>query len=152
MMTQKFAKLEKDNPRKLYAENGRARSLGNNVVEWSKVRVAVLTKSVHARKIWVEKQLTKAADGSTGVGVDGNKAPTKTAKTSQRPPPVADADKATQPKAVNTRKVEKPDNAAQAMATRDSKGIYTLSDSSGVEANAPAERTTPQTPATPSAE
>ena len=94
----------------------------------------------------------KAAGGSTGVAADGNKAPTKTAKTSQRPPPVADADKATQPKPENTRKVEKPDTAAQTMATRDSKGIYTLSDSSGVEANAPAERTTPQTPTTPSAE
>ena len=94
----------------------------------------------------------KAADGSIGVDVDGNKARTKAAQTSQRPTPVAEADKTTQPKSEKTRKVEKPDHASQIIATPDSKGIYTLSSSSGVEANAPAERTAKQTPATPSAD
>jgi len=103
----------------------------------------------------------KAADGNIGVDVDGNKAPTKAAETSQRPPPVAEAGKATQPEAETTKKVEKPARAVQITATRDNKGIYTLSSSSGVQAKAPvekkaekppSERKAPQTPATPSAE
>jgi hypothetical protein len=62
--------------------------------------------------------------------------------------------------------VEKPTRAAQVTATRDKKGIYTLSSSSGVKAKAPAEKKAEkppaaqpqaepkaqQTPATPSAE
>ena len=65
-----------------------------------------------------------------------------------------------------TKKVEKPARAAQVTATRDKKGIYTLSSSSGVKAKAPAEKKAEkppaaqpqaepkaqQTPATPSAE
>lgn len=103
----------------------------------------------------------KAADGSIGVDVDGNKAPTKAAATSQQPPPIAEAGNAKQSKPEKTRKVEKPVRAVQIKATRDNKGIYTLSNSSGVKAKAPAEkkaekppaeRKAPQTPATPSAE
>jgi hypothetical protein len=60
-----------------------------------------------------------------------------------------------------TTQVEKPARVAQVTATRDNKGIYTLSSSSGGKAKAPAEmkaekppteQKTQQTPATPSAE
>ena len=113
------------------------------------------------------------------MDVDGNKATTKAAETSQRSPSVAEAGKATQPNREKTKKVEKPAHAVQITAARDSKGIYTLSDSSVVTAKAPAEKqaeippvekkaelppvekkaemppaepNAPQTPATPSAE
>ncbi len=94
------------------------------------------------------------------------------AKTSSKP---AAAESSKQEKPVTakesppkTKKVEKPARAAQVTATRDNKGIYTLSGSSGAKAKAkapaekkadkppakkpPAEQKAQQTPATPSAE
>ncbi len=46
-----------------------------------------------------------------------------------------------------TKKVEKPARAAQVTATRDNKGIYTLSSSSGVKTKAPAEKKAEKPPA-----
>jgi ribonuclease E len=75
---------------------------------------------------------------SSKPGAAKSKQQDKSAKAKESPP--------------KTKKVEKPASAVQVTATRDHKGIYTLSGSSGVKAKAPAEKKAEKPPAEPKAQ
>jgi ribonuclease E len=83
------------------------------------------------------KSSSQAKAGSKPVAAESNQQE-KTAKVKDSPP--------------KPKKVEVPAGAVQPTATRDSKGIYTLSSASGVKAKAPAEKKADKPPAEKKAE